>query len=330
MNYKKSKDILKKIEKANNILINCHRRPDPDSVSSAVAMAQVVKKIGKDAKIISPDPVPKNLSYLQLYDEIDVISYDNFDFGPFDIFVVLDSGGWDVVTDNKLPSPPKNIFIVQVDHHDIQEKFANLSLVDEKVSSTSEIVYCLLEDWNFKPDKNIATSLLSGMISDTICFKIPTVSARTLRIASKLMGLGADRDTIMDKQFNSVKFNLLKFYGDVMQRIRFEKEHQFVWSAIPYDVFKKHGKPSGAKNATANTFFAGVENSKFGVLMVEEIEGRLLVSFRSAGRFDTSRIAKKLGGGGHKDSSATKIENIDFDEGVKKVISAAKEYAKEE
>lgn len=328
MNYKESKKILKEIKKAKRILINCHRRPDPDSVSSAVASVLVFKNMGKKVKIISPDPIPKNLSYLPLFDEIEIVRYDKFDFSNYNVFFVLDSVDWDVVSDDRLEKPPENIFLIQVDHHEVQKKFTDLRLIDSSVGSTSEILYCLFEDWNVSLNKKISTSLLSGIIADTVSFKIPSVTSRTLKIASELMKNGADRATIMDSLFNNVKLDLLKFFGEVMNRLEYEEEDQFVWSAIPHEVFKKHGKPGGAKNVTANMFFGGIEKSKFGAMMVEEAENRLGVSFRSVGRFDTSKIARELGGGGHKDSSATKIEGLPFDKAVEKVLKVARKYAK--
>ena len=124
----------------------------------------------------------------------------------------------------------------------------------------------------------------------------------------------------MNKQFNSIDLNLLKFFGEVLIRLEIDNKYNFAWSAIPNEIYLRYGGGIGFKNAAANMFFAKVENTLFGVLMIEEKPGYLGVSFRSARRFDTSIIASALGGGGHHDSSATKIEGLVFEQAVDKVL----------
>lgn len=329
MNYKESKKVLEEVIKAKRIILNCHRRPDPDSVSSALAMYSVLRKIGKKVVVICPDPAPIYLNYLENFKIIKQVDFNNYDFNLYDLFIVLDSGDWNVISGIENTNPPKNLKIIKIDHHDSQEKIEKISIVDPLSSSTSEILYFLFKDWNIKLGKTTATCLLSGIIADSVCFSIPLTSYKTLDAASHLMKIGADKNLIMDKQFYSLDLDLLKFFGEVLRRLRYDKKYNFAWSAVPYKVYLKYGGTIYFKNASANMFFSKIVNSLFGVLMVEEKPGFLGVSFRSARRFDTSRIASALGGGGHHDSSAVAIEDIPFKLAVNKVLDTAREYAEE-
>ena len=116
----------------------------------------------------------------------------------------------------------------------------------------------------------------------------------------------------------------------VLTVLKFEKDLSFLWSAIPVDVFDNCGRPEAAKNQTANMFFGSTREGDFGILMVEEEKNKLMVSFRSAGRFNTEKIARELGGGGHRDSSAAVIEGLQFDQAVEKVLTTAREIVKNE
>ena len=70
MKYKKSKEIFSKIKKAETILINCHRSPDPDSIGSALAFYQAVKELGKVAEIVTPNSIGDNYKFLPYSEKI--------------------------------------------------------------------------------------------------------------------------------------------------------------------------------------------------------------------------------------------------------------------
>lgn len=322
-----SKKILEKITSADNILINCHPRPDVDSVSSAIAAYLVLRNMGKSVKIICPDFVPENLKYLTRIEDIKIMDYKNFDFTPYDLFLTLDSPTWYFIT-HLNSEPPKNMYIIQIDHHDVREKYAGLSIVNNKISSTCELLFSIFEDWKVKITPEIATALLSGIVGDTVCFFIPLTSADTFRATYKLIELGADRQTIMFNQFYTMKYDLMKFFGETLSRLKLD-ESGFIWSAVPYNIYEKCNKPPAAKNAAANMFFGSVKEGKFGIIMLEEEIGKLQISLRSASRFDTTTIAIELGGGGHHDSSAASIRGLKFAEAVEKVLQVARKHAKE-
>ena len=244
--------------------------------------------------------------------------------------MILDSPSWDFVTGDKTSIPPKGIYKIQIDHHEPREKFTDISLIDPQVSSCSEVLYQIFRDWEFEIDKSTATALLSGIIGDTLCFKIPLTTDRTLETAATLIKAGADRQFITDQLFARMPISLVRFIGEVLYRLKFEKDLSFLWSAIPVDVFDNCGRPEAAKNQTANMFFGSTREGDFGILMVEEEKNKLMVSFRSAGRFNTEKIARELGGGGHRDSSAAVIEGLQFDQAVEKVLTTAREIVKNE
>lgn len=328
MNYNESEEILKKVKSSEKILINCHRRPDPDSVSCAISLYLTLKKMGKTCHVISPDPILESLLFLPEVNNIEVINYKEFNFQNYDLFMILDSPSWDFVTGAKDSSSPEKLFKVLIDHHDKRTQFTDISIINPEISSCAEVLFSVYKDWGVKFDKEIATSLLAGIIGDTLCFKIPLTSAKTLSIASELIKLGADRQYITDKLFSNMRFDLVKFLGEVLQRTHLEKDLGFVWSAIPYETFVKFNRPEGAKNQIANMFFGSTYEGKFGVLMIEEKLNTLMLSLRSAGRFNTLSISTELGGGGHKDSSAAVVEGMQFDDAVQKVLKVAREHAR--
>ncbi|OGM16450.1 hypothetical protein A2V61_04310, partial [Candidatus Woesebacteria bacterium RBG_19FT_COMBO_47_8] len=218
MNYKLSKKILEQIENVKRILVNCHRSPDPDSVGSALALTRVLTQMGKEVKVICPTGLPQDTKFLVGSDTIERVGFDKFDFGKFDLFIILDSGSSQMVTG--LRDPMKfPIPTVVIDHHKTNLLYGDINLVDAKTSSTAEVLYLVFEDWGVKPDKEISQALLTGILADTGVFEYPGVTGKTLGIAQKLIEVGADKDEIILNVFKTISFSKLKFWGEIIRRM---------------------------------------------------------------------------------------------------------------
>jgi bifunctional oligoribonuclease and PAP phosphatase NrnA len=329
MNYKESKLILKEVKKAKSILLNCHRGPDPDSIGSALALAEVLKGMGKQTEIICPSE--------ELYDSVDFlkgyrsirkgVDFEKFAFDKFDLFICLDSSSWGMVAGSENVSFP-TIPIVVIDHHVTNPQYGKINLVDENISSAGEIVYRIVADWDAPLTKDVATALLTAIIGDTGAFRFSNATALTFEAAQKLMEKGADRNMIIKRVYANEKFNLLKFWGEVLSVMKIDRTGKFVWSAIPIKTFEKYNRPQTGKETAASSFVAVVEGTDFGFVAIEQVKGVLSISFRGRGDFDTSAIARELGGGGHAAASGAKIEGLSFEKAVDRLLRIARKHAK--
>ncbi|MCK5506674.1 MAG: bifunctional oligoribonuclease/PAP phosphatase NrnA, partial [Thermodesulfovibrionia bacterium] len=243
------------------------------------------------------------------------------------LLITLDSSSWRMVTGDREISIP-DIPLCVIDHHKTNSKYGTINLIDYKVQSVGEMMYLVFEDWGVKLNMDIATDLLTGIIGDTGAFRYPGSTETTFKIASELMAKGANKDKIIYHIFRSEPYELMKFYGEVLSRMKIDKKGRFVWSAISYDIYKKLGKPRSAKESSASLFAQTVEDTEFGFIAVETEKNKLAVSFRSRTGVDTLEIAVELGGGGHIYASACKIEGIPFEDAVKKVLKVVRKYAK--
>lgn len=328
MNYEESTQILKEIKKAKKILVNCHRSPDADGVGSSLALYLALKKMGKEVKVVCPSNLREDLKFLLHSEVIEKINFKKFDFKDYDLFFCLDSAGPNMVTgDEHIPLP--KIPIILIDHHKTNPKFGKINMVDSKVSSTAEIIYLIFEDWKVKIDKDIATLLFSGILSDTGIFQYPGVTGRTFKIAEVLMEKGADKDEIIFRLARSYSFKEVKLWGEILARIKKDESYKFVWSAVPHEIYEKYSKPEGTKESAANLFAPIINDTDFGMVMVEETKGTTTVSLRSRTGFDVSKIALALGGGGHNNAAGGKVSGLSFDEAVEKILRTAREVVDE-
>ncbi|MEK7061152.1 MAG: DHH family phosphoesterase [Patescibacteria group bacterium] len=328
MNYEQSLNIFEKIKKAKKILINCHYKPDPDGIGSALAIYLALKKIGDfEIELICPSKPPESLNYLPNFEKIKQVKYSEFDFSKYNLWIIPDAANWWQISGILDFNSPK-IDVVNFDHHETNEVGFENSIISKGLSSAAELIFNVFEDWDLKLDRDIATCILSGIIGDTGVFRYTNVTSKTLEIGKKLMDLGADKNMIVARTYGSIPFSEMKFWGRILDLMRLEEDYNFVWVGVSLEEYEKYGRPVEAKSAGASNFASIVDGTDFGIVIVEEKKDFVTCSFRSRGNFDISKIATELGGGGHKEAAGARIVGFSFDEAVKKVLDVARKYAK--
>lgn len=320
MYYPQSVKILQEIKKAKNILINVHKNPDLDTVGSSLAMMQFLKKIGKSVKIICPHKIEKNYLFLKYANKIETVDFSKFDFSPYDLFLILDTGSYDRVTGKREIKLPKMSIII-IDHHKTNNIYEGLRFIKDEACATCEIIYKFFTDWKAKINKEIATALFSGIAGDTVFFRYGKNAREIFSITLDLLKKGADRDSVVTYMYNYLSVNYDGLIGEFLRRMKYEKRGRFVWAAVAYNIFESYKKPKGAREAAADVFFRSVKESDLGIAMLEEEEGQLAVSFRSK-KIDVTVLAEKLGGGGHINAAGATLFGK-FDEMVRKVVDLA-------
>lgn len=327
MNYPESQQILEEIKKAKRILLNCHRSPDPDSVGSALSLYHILQLLGKDdITIICPDEVPFNCKFLANADKIKKVNFDEFNFSNYDLFIIIDSGNWDQITGENNISNSKITKIV-FDHHYTNPKFGDTNMLDIDAGSTAAVIANFVNDIDLKIDEVLATSLLTGIIADTVSFQADVIGISSLIIADNLIKSGADRNNIIYNLYRSKSLDEIHLMGHMLSTIKVDTKYHFAWVAISKEISRKYPMSKEAKSSVSGSFIPSVEDTDFGFVL-EESEKYISASFRSRNNFDVSKIAEELGGGGHKSAAAARIENVNFEEAVGKVLIACRKYAR--
>lgn len=173
------------------IAIFGHQNADPDAICSAIALKKLITSLNPSTRInilIPGGPSKLTNSVIDFFNiEISEKLHDK----DLDLICVVDTGSliqlgdWrDFVAGSKV----KKIFI---DHHipnpEISE-LADVYLVDEEATSTSEMIYKLYKKYSMKPSLNTARALLAGISFDSKHFGIGT--SETFKIVSELLEIG--------------------------------------------------------------------------------------------------------------------------------------------
>lgn len=318
-----AKEILKKIKAAGKILITSHTSPDMDAIGALLSCYHVLKQEGKKrAEAVLADAVPQELKFLPRSEEIKRKEISDLDLEEYDLLLFLDSASLHRVSQkNGFSTLPGGIFSVNIDHHKTNEQYASLNLVEE-ISSTSELLYNLFQQWGMKITKEIALCLLTGIMGDTGGFQYSGTTGDSFKIAGQLVDLGADPALVSYHTLRNVPLEKLHFWGLCLAKMKLGAagEKKYVLSALSFAEIERFGG-RGVKEGS-ESFFGQVKNTDFGVLITEQEKGVLSGSLRSRGSTDVSLLAVALGGGGHKGAAGFKfeLENSSFQEGVGKVL----------
>lgn len=317
MNYPESIQILQLIKQADRVLVNCHSRPDADSVGSALAMSKFLEKRGKEVLVICPDDLPPSLEFLKNKYNLNFkkINFVDFDFGRWDLLIALDSADWKRVTANPKVNKP-NLDIVVIDHHKTNTKYGKINLIDPEIAATGQLLYKLFLDFGFRDyDKTIATGMLTAIFGDTGALRFPEADEETLKVVLQLIKQ-ADKNEIIFNLYQKYELKAVELWGEIMKKMQINSQYRYVWAAIDRDIFSRYGSPVGSKSEIADIFFQSIKNTDFGMVIVEESDGYVSVSLRSRTGFDVSQIAQKLDGGGHRWAAAGRVHGKSISEAL--------------
>jgi phosphoesterase RecJ-like protein len=287
----------KRIDASQNILVTSHIRPDGDAVGSLLGLGLALLEAGKKVQMVLSDGVPASYNYLPGQHLVQKKFKQKYDLA-----IVVDSS--DIGRTGRALDPLLPIDI-NIDHHLTNEKFASLNLVIVEAASTSEILSEFIPAVGLGISPDVAQNLLAGIVMDTIGFRTPNVSSRTLRIAADLMEKGADLAFLYMKGLNSRSYSAIRFWGYGLSNL--ERQGDLVWTTLSMADRKSSGY-SGRDDADLINILSTIEDAKINLIFVEQPNGHVKVSWRSIPGYDVSQVAILFGGGGHAAASGADVD----------------------
>ncbi|MDP3971041.1 MAG: DHH family phosphoesterase [bacterium] len=303
------KEILQQIDHAQHVVLVSHRGPDGDTVGSALALQQYIDALGKKVTCYCVNETPPHLGFLLNSEKIgphNTVWNDD----TVDLVIVLDSG--DLVhagVAEYIPNGPDRKWpVICIDHHITNKQYGDFNLINSEASSTCEIVYGLLEDTN-AINKDIATCLLTGLITDTGSFSNLATTASSVHTASKLLSLGANLQQIAKHALNYRPYTTLKLWGRALERLHEDEKTGMIVTVITLDDITECNADSEAVSGISN-FLNDLEQAAEKAIMVlaQTTPGVIKASLRTTNPLiDVSEFAKLNGGGGHKKAAGFTI-----------------------
>ena len=306
---------------AKKVLIASHQNPDPDAVSSVLALHYVFKNMGLLSFPYLPNQPARSLSFLPGFLDIET---EIKSFEP-DVIFCLDYGDFKRLKLPEYLSIKDSCRIVTIDHHLESDQRGEIRILETKASSTSEIIYSWLKYVNIEINQDLATLLLTGIFSDSGGFCHVSTTSQTLNIVSELLLKGASLNKIASQTLDFSKpLNRSRAWGYVLARIKLDQETGLAYSWVtPADLNRFEANLVDFDGIT--NIISAVSRINVGLFLIEYENGKVKGSLRSepAGGKNAAQIVKALGGGGHPYAAGFNQEGT-IEEVLKKVLNLIK------
>lgn len=289
-NFEIKRRILDKIKQYDRIIVTRHFRPDGDAIGSSKGLARMLKLSfpQKEVYVINED----SSEYLAFLGGEDApIADEKYSDA---LVIVCDTATTDRISNKKFSLAKE---IVKIDHHIDVKPYGDLSWVEEERSSLCEMIadFWLTFKDELTLDKEGATYIFTGMVTDSGRFRFSSVDGETMRRAGALLDLGIDTEWIY-ANLNLEDFNVFKFEAYVYKKMKVTTDgvaYIYVDKAM-----QRKFKLTNEQASNVVSYLDGIKGAIVWLAFIENADGSIRVRLRS--RFVTiNDLAEKYGGGGH-------------------------------
>lgn len=311
------------VDVSRHILLHCHPRADQDSVGSVVALAAVLRGLGKEVTAIAgDDPLAAYLQWLPGAEKILEQNYGATDLADIDLFIILDSGAPDRISalgPVVFPPPLKTIVI---DHHATTAPFGELNILAPEAAATAEILFNLFAWRKIELPRESAVGLFIGLYGDTGSFRYPNVTPETLEIAAELRRHLPDWGLLVSQLENQESLERLRARGLGLLAAEAWGEGRVMISALSCNYLAEQKVavvPGIASNIAAE--LKSIASCRLALCLLEEKPGLIKLSARSRDgeRWDVNQLVGRLGGGGHKAAAGAVLADVTMAEATERL-----------
>ena len=285
------KIFIDKIKSAKNIAIMGHKNPDGDSYCSVLALAKLIEiNYGVRPTCVYDGNIPEYLdempmrSWIKYYERVDLAEV-------YDLVILLDYGTPKHVGGAK-PLVDNARFIVEIDHHQNDEKLGMLCIDDENAAAVGQIIFEIMKSANWQFDKDVLDLITVAIITDTGNFKFVR-DGRVMQIMAEMVESGVVLRHLFEALRNKPRKSIVAESG-AASRAQFLFKGRLAIAIVPHKDYKY----LDGRGDTVLNLLGSIKGVEYIALLKEQKENQTGVSLRSRGQ-PVNHIAEALGGGGH-------------------------------
>jgi phosphoesterase RecJ-like protein len=264
-----TEEVVAELRARSSFMFVSHVKPDGDTLGAGLALGLALKALGKRVGYFNQDPVPRNLRFLP--DAELVGRAVPADLPADTLWVFGDMSDW-TRAGEFLPAIARENML-NIDHHLGNSRFAQLNYILEKEASTGTCVLRILRSMNVPITPDIATCILTTIMTDTGAFMHTNTTADVLRMsATKLVGIA-------------------------ISTARLEESGRYCWTVVD-EAMLAACDADGEDTEEIVQHLRAVEGVEAAALF-KDFDGAVRVSLRSSGRVNVQAAAAEYGGGGH-------------------------------
>ena len=310
-------NILEEIKKAQKIVVLTHESPDGDAVSSSLSVMHAISQLGKEVDVIIPE-FSRDFKFLPGSEKILQESENK----NYDLAISVDC------TDLKRLVGSKEYFetaktTIEIDHHTVNAMFADFNYVDPVAPSCCQVLIAMFEYYGVEITKELATCILTGIITDTGGFQWGGVTPETFEFAAELVRKGAKLKEICRIALRKKSKAHCELEKLIYNRLEYCENEKIALAYLTLEDYSNLNTEMGDDEGLVE-MLRDIEGVKVAVLLKEK-EGTngFKISLRSNEDVNVSDIALLLGGGGHPGAAGCFIAGT-VEQAKNKIINAIK------
>ncbi|UCB56604.1 MAG: bifunctional oligoribonuclease/PAP phosphatase NrnA [Candidatus Omnitrophota bacterium] len=302
MNLTNAKKVIKAIEKYKTFMITSHINLEGDALGSELALASLLRKLGKKAYIVNASPVPANYGFLPGAGRVP----HGLTGRNYQAVFIIDCankariGAISHLLDKSTP-------IINIDHHIGNKNFGRINWVECGASSVGEMIYHLFKLAEVELDRHDALNIYAALLTDTGSFRHANTTPEVLGICSELLKFGIEPVKVYAKVYENNSVQDVKCLAEVISNISFVCDNKVAWIKISEPEFKEIGDKPELLDKVLDLCRC-VKTVKIVVLFCQLDKGLIKVNLRSKSPINVQRIAHVFGGGGHRFASGCIIK----------------------
>jgi phosphoesterase RecJ-like protein len=288
-----TEDVVAELRKRSSFMFVSHVKPDGDTLGAGLALGLALKAMGKRVGYFQQDPVPRNLRFLP---DTEFVAREVPADLPADTLWVFGDMSDSTRAGEFLPAIAVENML-NIDHHLGNSRFARLNYILETEASTGTCVLQILRAMNAPVTPDIATCILTTIMTDTGAFMHTNTTADVLKMSAEMMERGADKPLITEQIFANKRFAATRLVATAVAAARLEEGGRYCWTVVDQamlDAFDADGEDT----EEIIQHLRAVEGVEAAALF-KDYDGAVRVSLRSSGRVNVQAAAATVGGGGH-------------------------------
>ena len=317
--------LLEILRNSRRVVLTSHVRPDCDALGSELGMAGILTALGKDVRIVNAQATPPTLAWIDPDGRLESLAggVKPGDLADRDLLIVLDTSAWAQLGAMGEVLKADRGRVLVVDHHVSEDDLGDRWFKDTSAEATARIVYEIGLRLRVPFTERIATPLYAGLSTDTGGFRFPSTSGESFRIAGRLVDAGASPPAIYRELFEQDSLARLHLVGRTLVGARTSHDGRVITSTVRQaDIRESAATPHDTEDLINLTL--AVKGTQVAVILIEQPDGRIKVSFRSRSNVDCSALAGRFGGGGHR-AAAGAILDGPFEAAHARVAAAVDE-----
>lgn len=313
------KKIYGEIKKSKTIYLVRHIGPDPDAVASQIALRESIKLTFPSKNVFAIGTNAARFKYLGLLDKANSFDFDN------DLVITLDVPDTARV-DGLDVKKFKNV--IKIDHHPFVEKYGKFEYIDDKNTSTCQIVLEMILNTKLRCNKFIAEDLFMGIVSDSNRFLFEYTNPFTFDLVSLIIRKYKLDIQELYKKMYMKPISEVRLLGYIQSNIKVTK-NGFAYIELENDIIKSFNADAASASNMINDLNNINEILVWLFITKDEKKDLYKVNIRSRGPV-INEIASKYNGGGHKYASGVRTKDrILLDNLIEELDEACMQYKKD-